>query len=78
MEEWVLLTVSKNKLGIDSTDIVEILDLKILPEEIESVVDNEKYFLGYHMNKKHWFTIILDGSEKIEKIFEYIDKSYNM
>ena len=79
-KKWygVLLTVSKNKLGIDSTDIVEILDLKILPEEIESVVDNEKYFLGYHMNKKHWFTIILDGSEKIEKIFEYIDKSYNM
>ncbi len=79
-KKWygVLLTISKNKLGLNSDEIVEILDLKILPEEIEKVVDNEKYFLGYHMNKKHWFTIILDGSEKIEKIFEYIDKSYNM
>lgn len=79
-KKWygVLLTVSKNKLGLNSDEIVEILDLKILPEEIESIIDNEKYFLGYHMNKKHWFTIILDGSVEIEKIFEYIDKSYNM
>lgn len=79
-KKWygALLTISKNKLGLDSEEIVEILDLKILPEEIEKIVDNEKYFLGYHMNKKHWFTIILDGSVEIEKIFEFIDKSYNM
>lgn len=79
-KKWygAILTVSKSKLGLDSGEIVEIIDLKILPEEIEKIVDNEKYFLGYHMNKKHWFTIILDGSVEIEKIFEFIDKSYNM
>lgn len=73
-----MLTVAKNKLGLDSEEKVEIIDLKILPEDIEKVVDNEKYFLGYHMNKKHWFTIILDGSVPMEKIFKYIDKSYEM
>lgn len=73
-----LLTVSKDKLGLDSKEKVEIIDLKILPEDIEKIVDNEKYFLGYHMNKKHWFTIILDGSVSIEKIFEFIDMSYNL
>ncbi len=79
-KKWygAILTVSKNKLGLESDEIVEILDLKILPEDIEKIVDNEKYFLGYHMNKKHWFTIILDGSVEIEKIFEFIDKSYKM
>lgn len=74
----VLLTISKNKLGVDSDELVDIIDLKILPEDIENVVDNEKYFLGYHMNKKHWFTIILDGSVPTDKIFEFIDKSYNI
>lgn len=79
-KKWygALLTVSKSKLGLDSEEIVEIIDLKILPEEIEKIVDNEKYFFGYHMNKKHWFTIILDGSVEIEKIFKFIDRSYNM
>lgn len=73
-----LLTISKSKLGLDSDELVDIIDLKILPEDIEKVVDNKKYFLGYHMNKKHWFTIVLDGSVPIEKIFEFIDESYNI
>ncbi len=79
-KKWygVILKVSKNKLGLESHERVEILDLKILPEDIEKIVDNEKYFLGYHMNKKHWFTIILDNSVSTKKIFEFIDISYNM
>ena len=73
-----LLTISKNKLGLDSDELVDIIDLKILPENIEKIVDNEKYFLGYHMNKKHWFTIILDDSVPIEEIFKFIDISYSI
>ncbi|NIK66957.1 MULTISPECIES: MmcQ/YjbR family DNA-binding protein [unclassified Paenibacillus] len=32
---------------------------------------------GYHMNKKHWNTIILGGSLQESFIFEMIDHSYN-
>ena len=31
---------------------------------------------GYHMSKKHWNTIILDGSIPEEEIIEMIDDSY--
>ena len=31
---------------------------------------------GYHMNKKHWNTIILDGSLAISLVKEMIDDSY--
>lgn len=74
----VLLTISRRKLGLDSDELVDIIDLKILPENIEKIIDNEKYFLGYHMNKKHWFSIILDDSVRIEEIFKFIDISYNI
>lgn len=79
-KKWygILLTISKSKLGLDSDELIDIIDLKILPEDIENIVDNEKYFLGYHMNKKHWFTIILDNSVPIEEIFKFIDESYNI
>lgn len=79
-KKWyaAVLSVSKRKLGFDSDEIAEVIDLRIQPEKLEDLIDNKNYFPAYHMNKKHWFTIILDGSEKIEKIFEYIDKSYNM
>ncbi len=79
-KKWygALLTVSKDKLGLEGEEKVEVIDLKILPEDIEKIVDNKKYFLGYHMNKRHWFTIILDGSVELEKIFKFIDESYNI
>ncbi|HEY8892130.1 MAG TPA: MmcQ/YjbR family DNA-binding protein [Clostridium sp.] len=33
---------------------------------------------GYHMNKKHWNTIILDGSISDDKIFFLIDLSFEL
>jgi len=31
---------------------------------------------GYHMNKKHWNTILLDSSVPDKEIFSWIDHSY--
>ncbi|NOY06025.1 MAG: MmcQ/YjbR family DNA-binding protein [Chlorobi bacterium] len=31
---------------------------------------------GYHMNKKHWNTVELDGSIPASEVFEMIDHSY--
>ena len=33
---------------------------------------------GYHMNKKYWNTITLDGSISDKEIFSMIDDSYNL
>ena len=31
---------------------------------------------GYHMNKKHWNTIVVDGSVSTKQLKEWIDHSY--
>ena len=33
---------------------------------------------GYHMNKKHWNTILIDGSLTTKQIKEFIDHSYDL
>lgn len=33
---------------------------------------------GYHMNKKHWNTIITDGSIPDQLLYRWIDDSYNL
>lgn len=33
---------------------------------------------GYHMNKKHWNTISIDGSISDDKIKNFIDESYDI
>ncbi len=77
-KKWygVLLILSKRKLGLDSDDIIEIIDLRAEPETIEKITDNKKYFKGYHMSKKHWITIPLDNSVSTEEIIKFIDASY--
>jgi predicted DNA-binding protein (MmcQ/YjbR family) len=73
-----LLVLSRKKLGFNSDEVIDILDLKTNPEEIKSLVDGKKYFPGYHMNKKYWYTICLDGSVPIEEILQRIDMSYKL
>jgi predicted DNA-binding protein (MmcQ/YjbR family) len=33
---------------------------------------------GYHMNKKHWNTVMLDGSVPDREIYSWIEHSYNL
>lgn len=75
----VVMTIPKNKLGIvsDQPDQeIEIIDLRIQPEQLPSLIDHQKYFPGWHMNKKHWYTIILDSSVPTEELCRRIDESY--
>lgn len=73
-----VLTVSRRKLGLSSDEVVEIIDLRLPPEEMAALVDGKRYFGGWHMNKKHWYTIILDGSVEFEEICRRIDVSYSL
>ena len=33
---------------------------------------------GYHMNKKHWSTVVLDGSIPGKELFAMVDHSYEL
>ena len=33
---------------------------------------------GYHMNKKHWNTVLLDGSVPDKEVFSWVDHSYDL
>lgn len=79
-KKWygLLVTISKNKLGIASDEIVEALIIRLQPEQMADTVDHERYFPGWHMNKKSWYTIILNGSVPTDEICRRIDESYNL
>lgn len=33
---------------------------------------------GYHMNKKHWNTILVDGTISLQQLQQFIDHSYEL
>ncbi len=77
-KKWYLLimTVSKRKLGLNDDEITEIVNLRMKPELLDELADDRRYFHAYHMNKKHWVTVMLDGSVGFEELCERIDYSY--
>lgn len=55
------------------------INLKCEPERATILRELHPAVLpGYHMNKRHWNTIVLDGSLPDEEIFSMIDQSYSL
>lgn len=79
-KKWyaAVLTVAKRKLGLDCDGLVAVIDLRTDPEVLSSLLDGKRYFPAYHMNKRHWFTMRLDGSVPAEEICTWLDKSYEL
>lgn len=73
-----ILTVSGKTLGLDDASRLEILNVRMRPDDVVALTDGKKYFTGYHMNKKHWVTLRLDGSVPIEEILMRIDDSFGL
>ncbi len=55
------------------------MNLKCNPDHADAIRSTfEAVIPGYHMNKKHWNTIILDGSTPKTEIENMIDQSYSL
>jgi predicted DNA-binding protein (MmcQ/YjbR family) len=55
------------------------INLKCNPARaIELIERYSSVIPGYHMNKKHWNTIYIDGSVPDKEIFSWIDHSYDL
>ena len=77
-QKWfgALLGAPKKALGAGSEGRMDVVDLRADPAEIDRLADGRRYFRGYHMNKKHWLTMPLDGSVPAEEICARLDESY--
>lgn len=63
------------------TDIVDAFSINIKCDPETAIGLREHYDCvqpGYHMNKKHWNTIIIDGSVSDALLREWIDSSYDL
>ena len=79
-EETLVFKVAGKIFLLASLESIPLqINLKCDPEKaVEIREEYESVQPGYHMNKAHWNTIILDGTVPAKKIFEWIDDSYNL
>lgn len=74
----VIMAIPASKLGIPSGERIEIADLRGDPGRIKSLLDGESFFPAWHMNKRNWYTLLLDGSVQDEELFALLKESYRL
>ncbi len=78
-KKWYALfgSIPRNKADkSESEEEVEIINLKADGEKVAELLFKEGYFEAYHMNKKSWITVILDGTVPNGEIEKLILGSY--
>ena len=74
----VLMQVEKSRLGLEGDTKVDILDVKCDADMVGLLTQTYGFLPGYHMNKKYWITMLLDGTVSEAKILDFLDRSYDL
>jgi predicted DNA-binding protein (MmcQ/YjbR family) len=76
-EAVLVFKVMGKMFALTDVETFESVNLKVDPEKGAEL--REAYPAvqpGYHMNKKHWNTVLMDGSLPDKLVREWIDDSY--
>jgi predicted DNA-binding protein (MmcQ/YjbR family) len=79
--EDTLVFKINNKIFLLASLSSEILQFNVKCKPDDAIELREQYpciLPGYHMNKKHWNTIIVDGSLKKKQLEQFIFDSYSL
>lgn len=74
----IMMNTKRSVLGLSGDGRVDVMNVKADPLLIERLIDGKGYLPAYHMNKRHWITLLLDGSVDEKALFALIDRSYEL
>lgn len=79
-KKWygIFMYLPYKTLGLDKSGKIDVLNVKLNPEVIKSLIDKKHFFPAYHMNKKYWITILLDSDTDLNLVKSLIDESFKL
>ncbi len=82
-QKWygLIMQIKRKSLGekdpVLAQALVDVMNVKASSADI-AAVNGITTFPAYHMNKKHWITIILSGNSNWPEVKKLIDKSWKL
>lgn len=74
----IIMNISADKVGLGADTYIDVLNVKCDPEMVAVLNCQFGFAPAYHMNKKHWLTILLDGGVSNEQIAQLLNISYEL
>lgn len=77
-KKWygLFMRIPWTSLHVERKGMTEVLNVKADPEEIQRLIDHDRYFPAYHMDKVHWISILLDKETDMDAAKRMLDESY--
>ena len=77
-KKWyaLVMLLSRKKFGVDSEEKIDVVNLKLPLELFGAFTKEEGVYPAYHMNKKHWVSVLLpDAPDEVVKFL--VGASFN-
>lgn len=77
-QKWygLIMNIDKSKLDPKGQGEIEAINVKLDSQKILDLLKKPGFYPAYHMNKKHWVSIILDDTLMDKEIIECIQESH--
>ena len=74
----LFMTIPYKSLGLVAKGTLDVVNIKLLPEKVLDLIDRVHFYPAYHMNKKHWITIVLDKEVDEPLVQQLLEESYGL
>ena len=79
-DKWfaLVMKIKYRQIGLTGDEEVFVVNLKAPPDKIPNIVDHKSVFPAWHMNKKHWITVLLTAATSFDHLCELTEQSYTL
>ena len=79
-EKWfaLIMKIKYRQLGLSGDEEVWVVNMKASQHKIPNLIDKKSIFPAWHMNKKHWITVLLTAVTDFNKLCELTQKSWEL
>lgn len=58
--------------------IIDVINLKVVPEDREALYKETGVYPAYHMNHTHWISVTLDDSLPDDRVMQFVETSFQL
>ena len=74
----LFMTIPYKSLGLVAKGTLDVVNIKLPPAKVLDLIDRVHFYPAYHMNKKHWITIVLDKEVDEPLVQQLLEESYGL
>lgn len=74
----IVMNVPAERLGLESEEMVDVMNVKVDPDDVSALQLAEGILPAYHMNKEHWISVLIESGIPDEMLLDLLETSHRL